>query len=253
MKKVFAVANHKGGVGKTTAALNIGAGLALAKRKTLLIDLDPQANLTVSLIKGQPEKTVADAIKDLVGGEGKLPIYEVKENLNICPAGPKLSTIEKELINESGREYFLKDLIDEVKDQFHAIVIDCPPALGVLTDNAFCAADGVLIPIDAYFAAHGVNSLVKHVDKFKKRLNKSLEVSGVFLNKYDERKVIDRDVKTLIDQHFKEKVFQAKIRNNVALEESPVQRQAIYEYSKKSNGAKDYTALVKEIIERFKI
>lgn len=244
MNKVISISNHKGGVGKTTSAINIGAGLSKMGFKVLLIDLDPQANLSQSLGLIDPERTIYGSLR----GEYELTPVEVIKNLRVVPSTLDLSGAEVELSGEAGREYILKELIDPIRDSYDYILIDSPPSLGLLTINAFTASDWVFIPLQAeYLALQGLAKLIEVIEKIKKRLNRGLEVGGVFITQYDSRKVLNRDVVTTIEEHFKGKVFKTRIRENVALAEAPAQGLDIYRYQSKSFGAEDYYQLCWEI------
>lgn len=247
MGKVIALSNHKGGVGKTTSTLNIGAGLANLGKKVLLIDLDPQANLTNSLDEIEADKNVYEA---LLGEYGFEPI-EITTNLYLVPSTLDLSGAEVELSGEAGREFLLRDLIEPIRKKFDYILIDCPPSLGLLTINALTASDEVYIPLQTEFLAlQGLTKLTEVVEKIKKRLNKKLSVGGVILTQFDVRKTLNRNVAEKVEEHFKQKVFETKIRENVALAEAPTSRKDIFRYSPKSAGAEDYNALAKEIVKR---
>ena len=247
MSKVISISNHKGGVGKTTSAINIGAGLNKLGKKVLLIDLDPQANLSQSLGLINQDKNIYGAIR----GKYKLQPVEVLKGLSVVPSTLDLSGAEVELSGEAGREYILKELIDPIKKQYDYIIIDSPPSLGLLTINSFTASDEVFIPLQAqYLALQGLTKLVEVIDKIKKRLNKNLKVGGVFITQYDSRKILNRDVVDTIKGHFKNDVFKTKIRDNVALAEAPTQGTDIFRYQAKSKGAEDYLALCKEIIKK---
>lgn len=247
MSKVISISNHKGGVGKTTSAINIGAGLNKLGKKVLLIDLDPQANLSQSLGLINQDKNIYGAIR----GEYKLQPVEVLKGFSVVPSTLDLSGAEVELSGEAGREYILKELIDPIKKQYDYIIIDSPPSLGLLTINSFTASDEVFIPLQAqYLALQGLTKLVEVIDKIKKRLNKNLKVGGVFITQYDSRKILNRDVVDTIKGHFKNDVFKTKIRDNVALAEAPTQGTDIFRYQAKSKGAEDYLALCKEIIKK---
>jgi chromosome partitioning protein len=247
--KVLSISNHKGGVGKTTSAINIGAGLNILKKKVLLIDLDPQANLTQSLGLIDQEKNIYGALR----GEYKLEPITVLKGLDVIPSTLDLSGAEIELSSEPGREYILKELIEPLRASYDFILIDSPPSLGLLTINAFTASDEILIPLQAqYLALQGLAKLVEVVDKIKGRLNKELKVGGVFITQYDSRKVLNRDVAETIQAHFKDEVFTTKIRDNIALAEAPAQGLDIFRYNSKTNGAEDYLALSKEILKRSK-
>jgi len=249
MSKVISISNHKGGVGKTTSAINIGAGLNKLGKNILLIDLDPQANLSQSLGLIEPERNIYGALR----GQYKLEPITILKGLDLIPSTLDLSGAEVELSGEPGREYILKELIDPLRGSYDFIIIDSPPSLGLLTINSFTASDEILIPLQAqYLALQGLAKLIEVVDKIKGRLNKELKVGGVFITQYDSRKVLNRDVVSTIENHFKEEVFKTKIRDNIALAEAPSQGLDIFRYNSKSYGAEDYLALSKEILKRSK-
>jgi chromosome partitioning protein len=244
--KVICLSNHKGGVGKTTSAVNIGAALASLKKKVLLIDLDPQANLTQSFGIGETENNIYGALK----GDYKLTPIEILPRLHLVPSVLDLSGAEIELSNEPGRETILRELIDETKEGYDYVLIDSPPSLGLLTINAFTASDCVIIPLQAHFlAVQGLTKLTEIINKVQKRLNKGLTLGGVFITQYDARKVLNRDVREGIRTHMGKKVFNTPIRDNIALAEAPAVGKDIFSYNPKSNGAQDYLKLTKEIIK----
>jgi chromosome partitioning protein len=247
MSKVIAITNHKGGVGKTTSAINIGAGLCRLGKRVLLIDLDPQANLSQSLGIREPSVTIYGAIR----GEYTLQTVNVDKRLDVIPSTLDLSGAEIELSSETGREYILRELLETVKNGYDYTIIDSPPSLGLLTVNALTSADEILIPLQAqYLALQGLTKLLEIVDKIQKRLNKGLHIGGVFITQYDSRKILNRNVVETIQEHFKQTVFSTQIRDNVALAEAPTQGIDIFRYSPKSYGAQDYMALCKEIVKR---
>jgi chromosome partitioning protein len=244
---VVSLLNHKGGVGKTTSAINIGAGLVELGKKVLLIDLDPQANLTISLGIPRQRLTIYEALR----GEGELTPYTHKPNLDVITSSLDLSGAEMELINEAGREFILRELINQISDDYDYVLIDCPPSLGLLTLNALTSSRYVLIPLQTEFlAVQGLAKIKQVIDKVKLRLNKQLEMSGVIATMYDSRRVLNRDVVDTIHKYFGDKVYKTYIRDNVALAEAPAQRKDIFDYSPKSPGSVDYLALSKEILER---
>lgn len=250
MSKVISISNHKGGVGKTTSTINIGSGLAALGNRVLLIDLDPQANLSQSLGITHPGSTIYGALR----GEYALEPIEVFKDVDVVPSSLDLSGAEVELSAEAGREYILKELLEPLRASYDYILIDSPPSLGLLTINAFTASDEVLIPLQAEFLAlQGLAKLLEVIEKIKKRLNKALEVGGVFITQYDSRKVLNRDVASTIEAHFKEKLFKTRIRANVALAEAPSVGRDIYTYAPKSKGAEDYFSLSKEVNKRNQI
>lgn len=249
MAKVVAVSNHKGGVGKTTSTVNIGAGLTqkVLGKRVLLIDLDPQANLSQSLGVQSSERTIYGALK----GQYALEPIHVTELLHVVPSTLDLSGAEIELSSETGREYILKDLIEPLKRKYDYIFIDCPPSLGLLTINALTAADQIFIPLQTeYLALQGLTKLMEVVEKIKIRLNRKLSLGGVILTQYDARKTLNRDVATSVEEHFKKKVFKTRIRDNVSLAEAPSRGMNIFSYASKSMGAKDYSELSKEVAGR---
>ncbi len=244
---IISLLNHKGGVGKTTSSINIGAGLAELGKRVMLLDLDPQANLTLSLGIPRQKNTIYEALR----GESSLEPYNVKKNMDIVTSSLDLSSAEMELVNEAGREYILRELFEEVKHDYDYIIIDCPPSLGLLTLNALTSSNLVYIPLQTEFLAlQGLTKIKQVVDKVKFRLNRELEIGGVIATMYDSRKVLNRDVVETILKYFGPKVFKTYIRENVALAEAPASRKDIFEYAKNSIGAADYLELCKEILER---
>jgi chromosome partitioning protein len=247
MATVLSLLNHKGGVGKTTSAINIGAGLVELGQRVLLVDLDPQANLTLSL--GIPRQPVT--IYESMMGESDLSPYEVKPGFDVVTSSLDLSSAEMELVNEAGREFILRELFAGVDDDYDFIIIDCPPSLGLLTLNALTSSQQVIIPLQTEFLAlQGLAKIKQVIQKVKLRLNKELHISGVLATMYDQRKVLNRDVVDTIKKYFGPLVFDTHIRNNVSLAEAPSQGQDIFTYSKSSNGAKDYLKVCKEILDR---
>jgi chromosome partitioning protein len=247
MSTIISLLNHKGGVGKTTSAINIGAALVKYKKRVLLVDLDPQANLTISL--GIPRQKIS--IYQNIRGEAELAPFTVKPGMDVISSNLDLSGAEMELINEAGREFILRELFEPVAHDYDYIIIDCPPSLGLLTLNALTASDSVMIPMQAEFLAmQGIVKIKQVTDKVRFRLNKKLQIGGVIATMYDQRKVLNRDIVETIEGFFGDKVFKTRIRNNVALAEAPSEGKDIFDYSPSSNGAKDYLALAKEIITR---
>ena len=243
---IYAVSNHKGGVGKTTSTINIGAALAAKKKKVLLVDLDPQANLTQSLGINKVEITIYDNLR----GEKLISPIEYKSNLYVLPSSLDLSAAEIELSAEPGREYILKEFLLKIKDKYDYILIDCPPSLGLLTINALTAADFVIIPMQAeYLPLRGLAKLTEVINKIQARLNINLKIGCVFLTQYDSRKILNRDVAYSVQEFFGNKFLKSKISSNVALAEAPSQGKDIFSYNKNCKGAEDYFILVEEIIE----
>lgn len=250
MSKVISISNHKGGVGKTTTAINIGAGLNKLGKRVLLIDLDAQANLSQSL--GLIDNEERQNIYGAIIGEYKITeVISIVKGLDVIPSTLDLSGAEIELSGEAGREYILREVIEPLKKSYDYIIIDTAPSLSLLTINSFVASDEIFIPLQAQFLAlQGLTKLLEVVTKIQRRLNKDLKVGGVIVTQYDNRKVLNRDVVETIRAHFKSEVFKTMIRDNVALAEAPANQLDIFRYQPKSYGAEDYLALCKEIIKR---
>lgn len=243
---IYAVSNHKGGVGKTTSAINIGAALAARKKRVLLIDLDPQANLTQSLGIKDSQLTIYDNLK----GEKLISPIEYKNNLYVLPSSLDLSAAEIELSAEPGREYILKEFLSKLDDKYDYILIDCPPSLGLLTINALTVANFVIIPMQAeYLPLRGLAKLNEVINKIKTRLNTELEIGCVFLTQYDVRKILNRDVAESVSEFFGKKFLKNKISNNIALAEAPSQGKDIFSYSRNCKGAEDYMSLTQEVLD----
>lgn len=257
MSKVICVVNQKGGVGKTTTAVNLSASLAVANRRTLLIDLDSQGNATGGL--GIDKDSVnSKNICGVILGEVKLPdttidIYPELLNgyLHLCPANHELTGAEIHLIETESREYRLKKVIDEIRAEYDYIFIDAPPSLSLLTINALAAADRVLIPVQCeYYALEGIGQLQTTISLAKQRLNPSLEVEGYLLTMFDSRNNICHSVAKDVRNHFGEKTFDTIISRNVKLAEAPSHGKPLLLYEIKSSGAQNYMKLANEIISR---
>jgi len=246
---VISFSNHKGGVGKSCSTCNIGASLARRGKKVLLVDLDPQANLSLSLGLKDVEKSIYNVLNDQIAIADC--IYNILGTLEIVPANLDLAGAEIELSSEAGREVILKESLSSVSHLYDYILIDCAPSLGLLTTNALTASDQIYIPVQAqYLSLQGITKLTTVIDKIKRRLNKNLKVGGVFITQFDSRKVLNRDIAEAIEKHFKEKCLKTRVRDNVALAEAPGRGQDIFRYSPKSHGAADYAAIADEIIKR---
>ena len=250
MGKIICITNQKGGVGKTTTTLNLGVGLKNFGKKVLLVDLDPQANLTSAL--GLKNQSFEFSIYDLLKAEAQFDRVVIFQNgVHIIPSSISLSGADIELSSIPGRELLLKEALSSISSRFDVILIDCPPTLGLLTLNGLTAADALLVPIQSeYLPLEGVKFLLETIDIVKKRLNRNLEIAGVIVTLYDSRQNLHREVVEIIRNHFNDKVFHTFIRKNISLAEAPSFGQDIYAYKPGSAGAKDYSDLCKEIIKR---
>lgn len=250
MSKIIAIANQKGGVGKTTTSVNLSACLAQAGKRTLLIDIDPQGNATSGLgANKQVNKSVYDVIINNEDIEETLQATDLPK-LEVCPSNINLAGAEVELVSVISRETRLKNAIDKIKDNYDYILMDCPPSLGLITLNAFTAADSVLVPIQCeYYALEGLGQLMSTIDLVQKHLNKDLDIEGVVLTMYDPRTNLSMQVVQEVKRYFNKKVYSTIIPRNVRLSEAPSHGLPISLYDKRSKGAVCYTNLAKEIIK----
>lgn len=252
MSKVFAIANQKGGVGKTTTSINLGASLAVMEKRILLIDADPQANCTSGLgfdLKNI-EKSVYNCLTEDVEPKDVI-LKTTTDGLDIIPSHIDLVGAEIELLNEDKREYRMKTFIDKVKNDYDYIIIDCSPSLGLLTVNALTTADAVIIPVQCeYFALEGLGKLLNTVKMIQARLNPQLQIEGFLLTMYDSRLRLSNQVVEEVRQHFQDMVFKTLILRNVRLSEAPSFGKPVIEYDADSNGAINYLNLAKEILEK---
>jgi len=250
MGKVISVANQKGGVGKTTTAVNLSTLLAKRGKKVLLIDTDPQGNATSGLgVTKELELSVYDILVGETTFEETVQETAIK-NLKVCPSNISLAGAEVELVSMMSRERRLKEKLDAVKDQYDFIIIDCPPSLGLVTLNAFTASDSVLIPVQCeYFALEGLGQLLNTVNLVKKHLNKNLEIEGALLTMYDMRTNLSNQVVKEVKKYFEDKVYKTVIPRNVRLSEAPSYGMPISVYDPKSKGAKAYEKFAKELLK----
>lgn len=250
MAKIISVANQKGGVGKTTTTVNLGASLASLGKKVLLIDVDAQGNATsgVGIRKASVERDVYDVLLNDV------PLKDIilpssRENLDIAPASIELAGAEVELTNIPGRESKLKNAIADIEGDYDFIFLDCPPSLGHLTINAFTASDSVLIPVQAeYYALEGLSQLLNTVRLVQKHFNQNFKIEGVLMTMYDARTNLGQEVVQEVKKYFHEKVYQTIIPRNVRLSEAPSHGLSIVDYDSKSRGAEVYLELAKEVL-----
>ena len=249
--KIIAIANQKGGVGKTTTAVNLAACLAAMHYKTLLVDLDPQGNATSGV--GIKPENIRSNIYDLMSGEATLAEATMPtehEYLSVVPATTDLAGAEVELVDMDGRERVLADVLRENSDVAY-VIIDCPPSLGLLTINALNAADTILVPIQAeYYALEGLARLLDTVDMVRQQLNPRLQIEGLILTMHDGRNNLSHQVENEVREHFADKTFETVIPRNVRLSEAPSFGQPIIDYDMTSRGARSYMAMAKEFIER---
>lgn len=249
--EVICIANQKGGVGKTTTAVNLSASLAAAERPSLLVDCDPQGNATTGL--GLEPATLSHGLYDLLMGlvpPNKIPIPTLLPQLDLVPATPPLVGAEVELVSLEYREFRLREAITPLRDRYEFILLDCPPSLGFLTVNALAAADSVLIPLQCeYYALEGLSHLLRTVKAVRRSLNPSLRVAGILLTMYDRRNNLSGQVARDVRSHFKEAVFRAVIPRNVRLSEAPSHGKPALLYDIRSTGAQSYLALAKELLE----
>ncbi|MEA2162463.1 MAG: chromosome partitioning protein [Thermoanaerobaculia bacterium] len=250
MTKIVALANQKGGVGKTTTAINLGASVAACERRVLLLDLDPQANATSGVGITDAERSMYDVLIE------KMPLRDIIlpteiPTLHLAPGSVDLVGAEVELREAIGREYYLKRVLDPVAADYDYVFIDLPPSLGLLTVNGLTAAHSVLVPLQAeYFALEGVSQLLATIERVQGAVNQGLEIEGIVLTMYDERMNLTRQVAEEVRTHFGEKVYRTVIPRNVRLSEAPSFGKPIILYDIRSRGSEAYVSLAREFIQR---
>ena len=255
MARIIAIANQKGGVGKTTTAINLAASLAALEKKVLIVDGDPQANATsgIGLDNRQVKSTIYDCLID-----GKDPVAAIRptgvDNMFIIPSNIDLVGAEIEMLDRPGREKILKGVLEKVSDDFEYVLIDCSPSLGLLTVNALTAAHSVIIPVQCeYFALEGLGKLLNTIKIIQNNLNRDLEIEGFLLTMFDSRLRLSNQVAEEVNRHFQQMVFQTIIQRNVKLSEAPSFGQPAILYDADSRGTVNYLSLAKELIEKLEV
>lgn len=252
MGRIIAIANQKGGVGKTTTAINLSACLAEANQKVLMIDIDPQGNATsgLGINKDEIENTVYEVMLRECNITDAI-IENVYENLDVLPSNVNLAGAEIDLIEVDNREYVLKESIDEIKDKYDYIIMDCPPSLNMLTVNAMTAANSVLVPIQCeYYALEGLSQLIYTINLAKKKLNKDLEMEGVVFTMFDSRTNLSLQVVENVKDNLHQNIYKTIIPRNIRLAEAPSHGEPINIYDPKSTGTESYRLLAQEVMEK---
>jgi len=252
MTKIIAIANQKGGVGKTTSSVNLAASLSVMKRKVLIIDMDPQGNATTGI--GLDKHNPPVALSDVLLGDAQVEdaIQNVPNtNVEALAGGPDLTVAEFQMMQMDEREYHLRNVLQSIKDRYDYIIIDCPPSLNMLTVNALVAADGVLIPMQCeYYALEGLSALISSIKTIRENSNPNLEVIGLLRTMYDPRNNLARDVAKQLAHHFGDKLYNTSIPRNIRLAEAPSHGMPVLLYDKRSTGALAHLALAAELIRK---
>lgn len=250
MAKVLSILNFKGGVGKTTTSVNLGAALALAGKQVLIIDLDGQMNSTVIL--GKREETEENIYDFLVGDTTEVFCYSTgTDRLDYVPSSTEMRHIELQLSSRKSRERILKKFTDKLKEEYDFILLDCPPGKGIIIDNAMTASDGIIVPIECdVLSLQGLTEIVSEVGEVKQELNPDLKIVGFLATKYDNRLRLNRDILESLQENFPGQVFDTRIRRNVSMAEYCSEQRHIFDYAPDSYGAQDYMALANEIIQK---
>jgi chromosome partitioning protein len=249
---IVSIANQKGGVGKTTTAINLAAALAMRGRRTLLIDMDPQSNSSMSYLDIRTvERSLYDVLSDAQCALADVVVDSNVSNLQVAPARIALAKLEAKLVGEMDAHFRLKDRLDPIREDYEFIVIDCPPTLGLLTANALVASSHLLVPIQSsYFALEGTDDLLETVEKVRARANPDLRLLGVLITMHDRRTAIARDIRNQIRAVFGDLVFATVISKSVRLEESPAYKESIFTFAPDSSGATEYYRLCEEVMDR---
>lgn len=255
MTRTIALINNKGGVGKTTSCLNIGVALSLLNKKVLLVDIDPQGNLSDAFINiNQVQYTIKDLLEGNISDISQVIKREVKPNIDLLPSNNLLNGTEEKLLNKMSRETILKRILEPIKSNYDYVLIDCPPSLNLLVLNSLTASSEAIIPIATeYHALTGTNTILQTIQQVKTLLNSNLRLTGVFITKYDERTNNDREIKEAIQNNFKSLCYKTIIRTNVKIKDATNVHKSVIDLDNTSNGAIDYTDLAKEIINQEQI
>ncbi len=252
MTQIIAVANQKGGVGKTTTSVNLAASLAVIKRRVLIVDMDPQGNATTGI--GLDKHQMPVYLSDVLLGDAKVEdAIQIVPNISVAglAGGPDLTIAELEMMKMDDREYRLQKVLRSIKENYDYIIIDCPPSLNMLTVNALVAANGVLIPMQCeYYALEGLSALIGSIDTIRTNSNPKLEIIGLLRTMYDPRNNLSRDVSNQLTQHFSDTLYNTSIPRNIRLAEAPSHGLPALMYDKRSSGALAYLALAAEVIRK---